>query len=231
VNRIRTTLARLALLFASTACASGTETGNPPVTAELDISVLSREAPTQGLVLDEARIFLRRLSLVPCAADAASLSTYDFPVDLLHQPPARVTFESSVSEYCGVRLALAPFGGSTPAELAGLSTLVRGVRSDDAPFELRSTLETTLELVSANGPLDATKLVLGVTPEHWFTDADVHGASTSPEGVALIDAEHNPDVLAAFDAATPLAFALYVDTNGDGELTDEELAPVAIAAP
>jgi hypothetical protein len=220
------------LALASAACASGAGAGagDPPAAAELTLRSLSAEAPTQGLVLDGARIFLRRLSLVPCAADAASLSTYDFPIDLLHQPPARVTFESGVTEYCGVRLALAPFGGSTPAELAGLSALVRGVRSDDAPFELRSTLETTLELVTADGPLEATKLVLGVTPEHWFTDADVDGAATA-EDVALIDAEHNGDVLAAFDAATSLAFALYVDTNGDGELTDEELAPVATAAP
>jgi hypothetical protein len=220
--------ASLALPLAALACTSGTETGNPPAAAELSITALSREVPAQGLALENAWVFVRRLSLVPCDASAASLSTYDFPIDLFHEPPARVTFESAVTEYCAVRLAIAPFGGSTPAELDGLSAFVNGTRSDDVPFELRSTLETTLELASANGPLDATKLVLGIELGHWFVDADVHGATTT-DGTALIDEESNPSVLEHFDAATALAFALYVDANGDGELTDDELTPVASA--
>jgi hypothetical protein len=113
--------------------------------------------------------------------------------------------------------------------LAGLSVFVGGVRSDGAPFTLASTLTRTLVLTSDTGPLDATKLVLGVTPEHWFADADVHGAAVSPEGAAVIDAEHNPEVLAGFEAATAPAFALYVDADGDETLTGEELTPVASA--
>jgi hypothetical protein len=228
VRRIAKTWTALALALAS-ACSSGTETGNPPAAAELTIAALSNQAPTQGLVLEEARIFLEHLSLVPCDTSAAPLTTDDFPIDLFHDPPAHVTFESAVTDYCGVRLDVAPFGGSAPAALAGLSVFVSGVRSDDATFTLASTLAGTLVLVSDTGPLDATKLVLGVTPEHWFADADVHGAEVSPEGVAVIDALHNPDVLAGFEAGTAPAFALYVDADADGLLTGEELTPVATA--
>jgi len=222
-------VASLLLALSGAACTSGTETGNPPGEQAVTIMALERETTTQGLLLDEAWLALHRLSLVPCAADAAVISTVDYPIDLFADPPARATFETAVSDYCGVRIEIAPSPSATPAELSGLSAFVSGIRSDDLPFELRSTLTATLDLTTGGTPLDAAHLVLGVTPEHWFYYADVHGAMTTPDGIALIDADNNPDVLAAFEDATAVAIALYVDADGDGALTGGELTPVATA--
>lgn len=220
----------LLLALAACACTSGTETGNPPTEHTITIMALSREAPTQALALDEGWLSLRRLALVPCAADAGTVSTYDFPIELFRDPPQSVTFETSVPDYCGVRAQIGPWPGATPAELSGLSAFVSGVRSDDLPFELRSTFAATLDFTSPSGALDSSHLVLGVLPEPWFADADVHGAATSPDGVAVVDGEHNAEVLAAFDAATPLAISLYADADGDGVLSGDEHMPVATAS-
>jgi hypothetical protein len=222
-------LALAAVALASVACTSGTETGSPSGGAELAIGALSSEPTAQGLLVDTAWVSLTRVTLVPCASDAARLSTYDLPADLLHQPPAHLSFESAVSDYCTVHLELGPSTTKNPAELSGLTALVTGTRSDDTPFEVWSTLTTSLDFTSPAGPLDAMRLFVGVNLDAWFADADVHGATTIGSGVALVDYLHNPDVLAAFDADVGLAFSLYVDANGDEQLTGDELTPVASA--
>jgi hypothetical protein len=221
----------LLLALVAVACTSGTETGNPPTEHTVSIMALGRATTTQALELDQAWLSLHKLSLVPCAPDAATVSTLDFPVDLFHDPPARVTFESAVSDYCGLHLEVAPSASAMPEELSGLSAFVTGVRSDDARFELRSVLETSLDFTSADGAFDTSELVLGVDPEPWFVDADIHGATVTPDGVALIDADDNPDILAAFEGDTALALALYADADGDGTLAGDELTPIATSGP
>ena len=221
-------VAALLLALGGAACTSGTETGNPPGEQAVTIMALERETTTQALSLGEAWLALHRLSLVPCAADAAVVSTVDYPVDLFADPPARATFETAVSDYCGVRIEIAPSPSATPEELTGLSAFISGTRSDDLPFEVRSTEQVTFDF-DAGTALDAAHLVLAVDPEPWFVDADVHGATTTPDGIALIDADNNPDILAAFEGDTALAIALYVDADGDGALAGDELTPVATA--
>ena len=215
-------------LATSVACSSGTGTGNPSGGAELTVAAVSTEPTAQGLV-ESAWVSLRRVTLVPCASDAGPLTTLDFPADLLHMPPARLSFESSVTDYCTVRLDIAPATTGKPEALMGSSALVTGTRADGTPFEVQSTLATALDFTSPAGPLDSMKLFLGVDLDAWFTDAAVQGAATTADGGALVDADHNPDVLAAFDANLGLAFALYVDADGDERLTGDELTPVAPA--
>jgi hypothetical protein len=221
-------LALMTLVAALNACTSGADAG-PSGGAEISLGALASGPTGQGLSLDRTWVSLSRVTLVPCASDAARLSTYDFPVNLLAASPAHLSFESAVSDYCAVHLELGPATASRPAELTGLSAFVTGARSDDEPFELRSTLATSLDFVSPVGPLDAMKLFVGVDLDAWFTDADVNGAAAGDSGVVLVDGTSNPDVLAAFDAGVGLAFSLYVDADGDEKLAGDELTPVASA--
>ena len=212
-------------LVATAGCTG--ETDLPPDSAlpEIAISALGTEVSAQELALGSAWLSLEKLTFVPCDPSSATLGTTDFPVNLFVDPPSSLMLDSAVSDYCRIQATLAP--AAAPAHLDGLTVHVTGTLSDDTPFELASTLTTSLEFVS-DTPLPVNRLWLGVDFETWFADADVSNADVSDDSIA-IDAEHNEDVLAAFDDATSLALSLYVDENEDGHLTDDELEPVARA--
>ena len=129
-----------------------------------------------------------------------------------------------MSEYCKLGVFIEPSPADGPPKLEGLTVLVRGTRSDDVAFEVRSTLPQIVK-IHAVEPLGAY-LALGFDLATWFDGVDVDGASVT-DGVALIDDETNPSALAAFDANTPSAVALYVDADRDGVLDADELEPVA----
>lgn len=208
------------------------ETDLPPDTAlpEIAVSALGTEVSSQDLSLGTAWLHLGRLDFIPCDPGSATLGTTDFPVNVFVDPPSSLMLDSAVSDYCKIRVELAPSTATDPHVLSGATVHVTGSRgADDADFELTSTVTTTLEFVSAT-PLPVNRLWLGVDFETWFADADVGSADVDDAAdVAFVDAEHNADVLAAFDDATSLALSLYVDANDDGHLTDDELEPVARA--
>ena len=129
-----------------------------------------------------------------------------------------------MSEYCNFGAFIEPPTADGPPELVGLAVLVRGTRSDDVPFELRSKLPQTFKLYGTEA-LGAF-LALGFDLATWFDGVNVDGASVT-DGVALIDDQTNPSALAAFDANTPGAVALYVDADRDGVLDADELEPIA----
>jgi hypothetical protein len=209
-------------------CTSDPEIPGEQGAARIAVAALAAGADTQGLSMSSAWIALRTLTFVPCDPDAGSLGTNDFPVDLLVTPPSFFEIDSGVTDYCGVRAELAPSRSTEPPELSQRSTHVEGLREDGNGFELASTATVRLAFDSSptGTPLDAKKLVLGVDFDAWFAGAAVNDAELT-DAIALIDADHNPDALAAFDAATSAAFALYVDADGDGALTGDELSPVA----
>ena len=217
------------LFVASSGCSSDVDIPPDSELPEISISALGAEVSAQGLALESAWLSIAELTFVPCDPSSASLGTSDFRVNLFVEPPSSLMLDSAVSDYCRIQVTLAPGDSSAPPELAGRSVHVTGARADDTPFELSSTVSPSLEFVSESGkPFAATQLFLGVDFETWFADADVENAEVSDDAV-LIDAEHNAEVLAAFDAATPLALSLYVDANDDHKLTADELEPVARA--
>jgi len=190
---------------------------------------LSREPTSKGVTVESAQLSLALVSLEACAADTATLQTRNFPIELLHEPAPRVIFVSAVTDYCSVGVDLAPAGASDLLpDLKGYTVLLRGTRADGAAFELKSTLLTSFVFESSS-LLAADKLVVGVDLERWLSDVDLDAATTTDD-VALVDADDNPEELAAFDAAVGGAFALYADANGDGTLSESELTPVATAA-
>jgi hypothetical protein len=217
-------LAGLAALGCSSADVPPTV--DPP---EIQISALDGTVEDQSLGLDGAAIYIHKLTFIPCDPKAASVGTSAFPVDVFVFPPSSLALDTAVSDYCSIHVELAA-GTSTKPALDAASVHVTGSRDDGAPFDVTSTVAATLDFVSmpVGKPLDATKLFLGVDFDAWFADADVSGAEPDDDGAVLVNADTNADLLAAFDASTSSAFALYVDENRDGTLTDDELEPVAL---
>ncbi|HEV8549324.1 MAG TPA: hypothetical protein VGQ57_09850 [Polyangiaceae bacterium] len=209
-------------------CTSDPEIPGEQGAARIAVTALAAGADAQGLSMSSAWIALKTLTFVPCDPNAATLGTNDFPVDLFVTPPSFFEIDSGVTEYCGVRAELGPSRSTEPAELAQRSARIEGLRDDGNGFELSSTvaLRLAFDSVPAGTPLNAKKLVLGVDFDAWFEGAGVNDAELTDD-VALIDADHNAESLVAFDVATSAAFALYVDSDGDGTLTGDELSPVA----
>lgn len=192
--------------------------------ATTDESAVAVRSDDATIDVDEVGVSLRSLGIVPCTGDAAPLALDHYPVELTGEPSAQASFESSVSDYCGVTLDIEPSSSDDPPELAGLGVFVRGTRSDDVPFEIRSELEfdATLSSEAAFG----AHVVLGFDLATWFSGVDLDAAETT-DGVAVIDAEDNASLLAAFEANTRAAVALYADADRDGILDADELDPIA----
>ena len=222
----------LALLAVATCfgCSSGSDYSGDGG-GQVSIAPLSREPTSKGVTLDSTELSLALVSLAACAADTATLQARNFPIDLFHQPSPHVIFVSAVTGYCGVGLDLAPAAASDAfPDLQGYTALLRGTRADGTAFELKSTLGTSFVFESSSAFAAPDRLVVGVDLERWLAGVDLDAATTTDD-VALVNADDNPDQLAAFDAAVTDAFALYEDTNADGALSDSELTPVATAAP
>lgn len=213
---------------ASFGCTSGTDdSGDGGGTVV--IAPVSRDATSKGVTFDAAELSITFMSLRACAADTATLQTRNFPIELFHQPSPRVIFVSAVTDYCAVNLELGPAAASgTLPDLTGFTARFRGTRADGAPFEIKSTLANGFSFTSET-ILAADKLVLGADLEAWLANVDLDAVTPNDDGTVLVDADDNADALAAFDAAVVDAFALYVDANGDGALSEGELTPVATA--
>lgn len=193
-------------------------------TDESRIAVRSEEAE---LSVEEVGLAIASIGIVPCETDSAVIAQDDYPVELTVEPPAQALFETGVSAYCGVEFDVEPSSAANPAALEGLGVYVRGTRSDGVPFEVRSELNLSTALSSETGESFGTNhLALGFDLATWFEGADVESA-TETDGVALIDATSNADVLAAFEANTAAAAALYEDADRDGVLDEDELAAIA----
>jgi len=213
-------LGSFALLTAG--CSSDAETGFPEHPPKISITALSAEVPERDIALGDARLALASLEFVPCDPHSAKLGTTDFRINLLVYPPSSLTLDSFVADYCRIEADLAPPTAEVP------TVHFVGTRADGTPFELTSTqtLKLDLDAVPAGHPFDPTKLVLGADPATWLEGVDLEAAELTDDTV-LIDADHNAELLDAFEAATVSALSLYVDANDDGLLTAAELAPVA----
>ena len=219
------------VLAACVGCTAGSDDDSDNG-GQVSIAPVSRDPTANSVTVESAELSLALVELVPCTTDAAILTTNDFPIELLYEPWPHVIFVSAVTDFCGVDLNLAPEPASDPGltDLQNLTALFRGTRADGTNFEIHSTLSVNFEFMESGSTLDAAHLVVGADFNRWFSDVDLDHADLTDDGVALVDADHNPDLLTAFDAGAATAFALYVDANGDGALTDDELTPVATAS-
>jgi hypothetical protein len=191
-------------------------------TDETAVAVRSESA---ALSVEEVGVRFRELAIAPCARDAASIALENYPVDLAVDPAALASFESTVSDYCELRVAIEASAASDPEQLTGLGVFVRGTRGDGVPFEIHSALSLDARFAS-DGPFGAAHLALGFDLATWFDGVDVNGAG-EVDGVVLVDERTNPELLAAFEANALAAAGLYVDADRDGVLDEDELEAIA----
>jgi hypothetical protein len=223
------------LALAASAC-GGSEGGVPIessvirvalTAASTDERAVAVRSDDAALSIEELGLSLHALEIVPCAADNASLSVEDYPVELTAEPAAQAGFETGVEDYCALRIAVQPSLEDDPPELRNIAVFVRGTRADDTPFELRSTIDVDLEL-SSDAAFDTEHLALGFDLATWFAGAGIDDAEVI-DGVVIVDEHTNSDVLEAFEANTAFAAGLYVDADRDGVLDADELDAIATA--
>jgi hypothetical protein len=191
-------------------------------TAIVSISALSA-TPSGDFAIDEAWVALEWLELTPCSNDVGAIGIGELPADLLHDPPLHAEFGTGVLDYCGMLLEVRPSASRT--ELDGFSAIVRGTRSDGAPVVIESVVKTD---IAVSGPsFNVSRVVLGFDLAVWLAGVDVDAAELDDEGVARIDAGHNAELLAVFEAALAAAPAVYQDYDHDGQVGEDELTPVA----
>jgi hypothetical protein len=173
-------------------------------------------------VVTEAWVSLETITLVPCG-DEGSIAVSDFPVSLLHHPPPQAVYGTGLLEYCRVALELAP--GELAMQEQPLVALVHGERADGARVEIESIAPSNIDVV---GPrFNAARVTLGFDLPRWLEGIDVDAAELDDEGVATIDATHNSELLAVFEANLAFTPALYADPDADGLVGPDELTPIA----
>jgi hypothetical protein len=239
----------LALILAAVGC-SGTETGNPsfdgtvgydaysssPGVVALPASLTRR---TSQIELDNAWLVLGDVELLPaghCAdhVDGESrvpgLGAGDHAAS---QAPATHSDLSS-GVYCGARLPFASgtdsLPASAPSSVRDHAIVLDGTLSDGRKFELLSTTAISVA-VQASGegfPLDRSHrgVLFGFDVAKWLGELD--WTSASGEDEVTIDADHNADLLHAFESRIASGVSLFRDDNDDGVL---DTNPVLLASP
>lgn len=213
----------------------GTETGNPPATAQLGVdthssnpAAVSVREERGGIVVDEAWLALERLALVP----AESCETMDvFPgakleaADHANPEPAFVDLEAESDSFCALRVrfvasAIVPAGA--PSELSDHAIVIRGRRADGTPFEIWSRASIDVAVRSIEGsfalPEDESMrgLFLGFDVATWLSDIGLGETSPDLDGMIKVSSEHNADVLDAFESNLASGLELFRDADLDG---------------
>jgi len=215
-------------------CGSDEADNAPHPTVALRVAAVSTDSDSvavsssgTAISVERALVALEILTLVPCG-DYDRRGFEPVNVDLTARPPLELDAPGTAPTYCGGYVA--PYAGETPtlAELEGRSVLIEGTRADGTPFRIASaeTPLVTLFPETAGTPFSAHGLLLGFDLATWLGAVDLDAAAVE-DGQITLDASHNTDELAAFEARTASATAFYADTDGDGALTRDDQAPVA----
>jgi hypothetical protein len=119
---------------------------------------------------------------------------------------------------------------AAPPELAGHSILLSGTHEGRA-FRIASAMRThvSLDAVPAEGiwlGKGNPGLVFGFDLGTWLKDIPWSTVSADADGTLLIDEDHSPQALRAFEAQVVNGIWLFADADGDGKL-DADRDPVA----
>lgn len=236
----------IALVLAAVGCA-GTETGNPSFDGSVGYDAYSSAPgvvalpagltrPTRQLELEHAWLVLGEVELIPrghCDANddgdahVPGLGPGDHAGG---QAPATHT-EMNSGLYCGARLPFVNGSASVPAAapsaLRDHAIVLDGTLADGRRFELQSAsaVKASLRASGAGFPMDAMHpgVVFGFDVATWLGELDW---GVVPDEMVMIDAEHNPELLQAFEARVASGVALFRDDDEDGLLDAE---PVLLA--
>ncbi len=222
----------LALTASVSACAGGTETGNPPFTATLSYAAYSSDESVslrstgasrvvQSVWLDLADVSLRA---DPACGSSRLEST---PVPALgigdHAAGAHnfTSFEGRVERYCALDLPMlrAPNSAGAPPDYAGLSVLLTGTLADGTPYRVASRVTPTLRLAADRDSFELSAaeshLLVAFDVAAWLAGVDLESAERSADGISVSETE-NPALLRLFEANLASGVALYRDA-GDGK--------------
>jgi hypothetical protein len=113
-----------------------------------------------------------------------------------------------------------------PADLANLSILVKGARSDGVLFSVEADFGEEFDVDAKSGsfalPAGPSPLLVAFDLASWMTALDLESLSGSP---IVVSPDVNKDRLDALDTAVQTSEHLFHDENGDGKLSpDEETA-------
>ena len=174
--------------------------------------------PHEGLGVARGFVSTSALSLMPCrdGADAVTLAPRGY--DLLQEPAPSERVTTAAFELCGLRVDIDPVSESAADGVPeGASLYVEGHDSAGAPFTLSSERSVSLLFEAERGSsFGEQPLLLGFDLSVWL--------ARLPLSEDLADAAAD-----GFDSQLVDSAALYVDSNGNHVLDDDEQTPVARA--
>jgi hypothetical protein len=166
--------------------------------------------------MSRALVSFGGMSLVPCASGAAEIGIAARVYDLMALPPLGEVVSTAVSEYCSLRVDLAPAPDAADGMPAGDSLFIDAQdasgSSAGGPLEAEDSPSLTFT-ADSGASFGDQPLLLGFDLSGWLSY--LAGNALDPEHVALFD--DSP--------------ALYVDANGNGALDADEQTPIARGKP
>jgi hypothetical protein len=235
---MKTRLLLTALSFGALGCTSGTETGNPSLTASLSFSAHSSKpdvvAVREGaasVVVSEVWLSLGPVALVEgddCGDGAERFESAALGVgNHAATQPGHTDLSVEAAGYCSleldfVRSAAIPEGA--PAALSGRSIAVSGELADGTSFLLVSGFEGRVPVLAVDTSFALSEgdaaMLLGFDLAAWLEHIDLDAVPREDDGSISIDAERNTELVTAFEAALPNGLELYRDRDADGRLDD-----------
>ena len=167
--------------------------------------------------MSRALISVESMTLTPCSAGSGSLTFEPRVYDLLLVPPLGETVTTAVSEYCELRVDLTPSAEVT--EHSGSKT------SESLVLEAQD--ETGANVTYAGG--DSPSLTFTADDNTSFGDKPLLLAFDLSAWLAYLAGEATSPLPGLFDSSLTDVAALYVDSNGNDALDDDEQTPVAHA--
>lgn len=171
-----------------------------------------------GLGVTRAFVAASALSLVPCAEGASSIVLDARGYDLLTNPSEGVT--TAVTNLCALELDLDPVdGAASPGVPDGSTLFVRARDSADTSLHFSSERSSSLRFEAAddNG-FPSSSLILGFDVATWLAHLPVAEPDMTDTESGLLHDQ------------LPGSVALFVDTNLNQELDDDETTPIAQAS-
>jgi hypothetical protein len=162
---------------------------------------------------------------VACRAGASDLTLGARGYDLLQEPAPSERVTTAVSELCGLRVDIDPVSESAADGIPkGASLYVEGQDAAGESFALTSESSASLMFEAESGSsFGEQPLLLGFDVSVWLAGL--------PLPADMADMADMVDMAAQlFDSQLVDSAALYVDSNGNHVLDDDEQTPVARAS-
>lgn len=171
-----------------------------------------------GVGVSRAFVSTSALSLMPCREGADDVTLGARGYDLLSEPAPSERVTTAVYDLCNLRLDIDPVSQSAADGVPeGASLYVEGKDAAGEPFALSSERSVSLLFPAESGASFGDQpLLLGFDASVWLAGI--------PLTEDLADAAQD-----LFDSQLVDSVALYVDSNGNQALDDDEQTPVARA--